>query len=157
LTAVANNDRVPHFEVAKNPSDFSGVSPKLTIEVSKALNFTIDYSTDTAHRKMLKAKFNITHDFTLMLISLRFLRVQNISAFTTTPVTHIDIIVLVSRYKPYSAFEKILMPFDEEVWILLISTLLFLGILGIVVKLVIRRSGISLSREYRNISYLHSL
>jgi predicted membrane channel-forming protein YqfA (hemolysin III family) len=90
----------------------------------------------------------------LMLISMRFLRVQNLSAITTTPVSHIDIIVLVSRFKPYTSFEKILMPFDEEVWVWLISTLMFLGVFGIVVKLMLRRFN---NLVFKDISILHSL
>jgi hypothetical protein len=53
----------------------------------------------------------------------RNLQLQRVSSLSTSDrYTTVDEIILVSRFEPYSMFEKIFLPFEIEVWLWLIGT-----------------------------------
>lgn len=59
-------------------------------------------------------------------------------SYATFPFTCVDTVVLVSKPELYSQFEKNILPFQYEVWILLISTLVFAAVVITLMKFTAR-------------------
>jgi hypothetical protein len=97
--------------------------------ISRSLNYTYrmwiavkneSTSLNDFERELTKA----IRDFRLEISSYRRnLQLQRTSLLSTSDrYTTVDEIILVSRFEPYSMFEKIFLPFEVEVWLWLIGT-----------------------------------
>jgi hypothetical protein len=101
--------------------------------ISKRLNYTYNYNPyfleeSAAYNESLKS------DFALFSTSYHKLRTINLNGKLTWPHTSVDTVVLFSRFKPYTQYEKIFLPFDTEVWYCLIGMLLFFASVIILLK-----------------------
>jgi hypothetical protein len=115
----------------------TGYGPKLIEEISRSLNFSFIYNPhtmvkDSEGNYIGNIYRNLNCDFDIIPSSMRRISAVKARNFITTHFfTTVDEIILISRYAPYSMFEKIFMPFEGEVWIwlglsLLISVLVIL-------------------------------
>jgi hypothetical protein len=115
---------------------FSGYLLKFNEVISKSLNYAYSYEpvkvidTDAAFGTdyLKELSFNDNISFRIDVSSHR--KNQNNlrpSTFSLTQrYTTVDEIILISRFKPYSMYDKIFMPFEIEVWQWLVGTLLTL-------------------------------
>ena len=102
-----------------------GIGPKTIETISKHLNFTLKY--DPFHGDKSLIGQNLPFDLQLMMASMRQRSgVKNGGVFTF-PFHKIDGIFMISRNGPYTPFEKNFIPFEAEVWLWLIATLLFIA------------------------------
>jgi hypothetical protein len=99
---------------------------KVNNEVSKALNFTIFYNVYDK-KEDEKPNNSLITDYILTSSSMR--RVYSIAGTqsTTAAISYVDLIIIAAQFEPYTAFGKIFIPFDDDVWFWLIGTLIFTG------------------------------
>jgi hypothetical protein len=122
-------------------------------EVSKALNFAIIY--DTYHKKKGKEKDNsLTTDYTLTSTSIRRTYAIGGSLTSTAAISYVDFIFIATQSIPYTAFEKIFLPFEDDVWFWLIGTLIFVGSMIVVMRFALR---IMMESRHRAVSLLQVL
>lgn len=109
----------------------TGYGPKIIETISKSLNFTIKYDVFPKEKSLGNKK--LTPDFSTAITSLRQRSQTKNGGVVTFPFTQVDLIFLVSRFAPYTSFQKNFLPFEVEVWHWLIATLLFIAtIIGII-------------------------
>jgi hypothetical protein len=88
--------------------------------ISKSLNYTSDFIYYNQDQNKTDAKLE---DFELHADSMRKIKARNSSLYTTSRYTTVDEIFLIARPHPYTQFEKVFLPFEDEVWWWLIATL----------------------------------
>jgi hypothetical protein len=125
------------------PTAYRGYITKFNEIMSKKMNFTFKYNP----LKIIPAedpRFLYTMDFdetffqigmfqiNYELHSFRHLtkHVWNSMFTITKPFTQIEVVVLISRFKPYTMWEKVFLPFDAEVWWWLIGSLITLAVIS---------------------------
>lgn len=117
---------------------FFGYAVDFMDELSQPLNFSLSYNGyHGATRKMLNASMG--YDYLLTSKPQRkFYALKISNYFFTDYFTTNDELILTSRFKPYTQFEKLFLPFDEEVWHWLLVTL----VVSIVVIVAIKACGV---------------
>jgi hypothetical protein len=124
---------IRHQRVLSLPS-----SALVHLEIEKSLNFkSIIVDIDLKHSR--------EHDFIMALFSPRIIPALQRKGHKFSLTSHClitDYVFIVSRFAPYSFFEKALLPFDPEVWYWLIS---FVAV-GLLVIIVVS----FMSRKVRN-------
>jgi hypothetical protein len=114
----------------------SGYILKFNEVISKSLNYTYSYTpimlndTDASYGADYSRELNYNTNISFRLdVSHHRKNKNNMRPSTlalTDRYTTVDEIILISRFKPYSMYEKIFMPFEIEVWQWLVGTLVFL-------------------------------
>lgn len=104
-------------------------------ELAHYQNFTIHYTTLSFATRQWSNE-SLKWDYIVFTSSLReiFYKKRH-ELHITTPFTTADRLILISRFKPYTQFEKLILPFDEEVWHWLIVALITAMVTIFVVKL----------------------
>jgi hypothetical protein len=98
---------------------YKGYGPLFNFEISKNLNYKYVYNFFNALKRNISTDF----DFQIFGTSWRAINLEKNHSFSTSQFTTIDDIILISRFKPHTPFEKIFLPFEVEVWYWLIGTL----------------------------------
>jgi hypothetical protein len=121
----------------------SGYILKLHKTIRTALNYTfrmfIAVKNESTSLDVIEYQLkNPSRDFRIEISSYR--RNLQLKRFTTLSMTDryttVDEIILVSRFKPYSMFDKIFMPFEVEVWIGLVGTVVIFLLVSVVTSLL---------------------
>jgi hypothetical protein len=123
------------FDADKNATNFRGYLTKISEIISQKLNFSFIYQPNKLNflmspnkqNKVLETfnyQFLIKNDLRYELSSVQELSQENANAYTVTKeITHVDNVILISRFKPYSLIEKLVISFEPEVWYWLIGSL----------------------------------
>jgi hypothetical protein len=132
---------VHHMNASGFHVKVTGYMLELNRIIAKSLNYTSmmtlsvknDSTSLNSHEDQMK---NVHRDFRFEISSNR--RNQQLQRVTTLTMTDryttVDEIVLVSRFKPYSMFDKMFMPFEDEVWFWLVATLVAFLLVSAVVS-----------------------
>jgi hypothetical protein len=99
---------------------YTGYAAVFNEIISKSLNYTSDFIYYNQDQNKTDAKLE---DFELHADSMRKIKARKSPLYTTRSYTVVDEIFLISRPHPYTQFEKVFMPFEDEVWWWLIATL----------------------------------
>lgn len=108
----------------ENTSDavFEGYAIDFNLELAHYLQFTLWFNS-FGIIDMTESSKPLPEDYVIFVSSLRKMHsIENSEYFITEPFTTLDDVIIVSRFKPYSQFEKFILPFDMEVWHWLIAT-----------------------------------
>ena len=103
----------------------TGYAPKIIETISKYLNFTIKY--DVYHQGESLTGEKLAPDFKVAKASFRTLQIRKNRIALTFPFNEIDVIFIISRFAPYTPFQKNFLPFEAAVWYWLIATLAFVA------------------------------
>ena len=132
--------------------NFRGYGTTLINEIGKSLNFKCNYIPHQI-QKMSRNPLNKSHiDIFIFASSQRHVEAlksvnllrntYEISSqiYSTQAFTVVDMIVVTSKPAPYTQFEKVLLPFESEVWFWIIITVALAVLVIIVVKLCPKNS-----------------
>jgi hypothetical protein len=127
------------FNAERNATTFRGYVIKFNEIISEKMNFTFKCNPV----KMVvsdnpKVFYDIAYKVTGIgamiyeVYSFRHLTKHEWNSFftVTKPYTKVDVIVLISRFKPYSMREKVVLPFQPAVWWWLIGSLITLAVIS---------------------------
>ena len=113
--------------------EVQGYAPLFIEEMSKSLNFTYIFnpysgSTRKYYNKSLECEFG------MLVSSMRRLNSFKTNGVITYPHNTNDEIILISRFHPYTQLDKIILPFEYEIWVCFIGTILCALTIIVVVK-----------------------
>ena len=103
------------FDEKRKFSYLIGYAPKIIQEIGKSLNFTVEFNLLFRDTKIQTYKMKKS-DMNLYVTSVRRINARKRPGTTTFPFVVVDYIFRVSRFKPYSFFQKIFLPFEIDVW-----------------------------------------
>lgn len=92
--------------------------------VADKLNISVFYQSYNWNEKIYSNK-TLIQDYQLGCISLRKLQTAGVrTVWVTESFTTTDDIIVISKFKPYNQLQKLILPFDREVWHWLAATFL---------------------------------
>jgi hypothetical protein len=153
LFVEANRNHQPFvlmYREGKRLPEILGSFVKVNNEVSKALNFTIVYNDN----KQKKVEEPLTNDYSLYRNSIRRIYATGSGHVATAAISYVDFIIILAHFEPYTAFEKIFIPFDDDVWFWLIGTLIFIGSMIFAIRFAPRNLRSFMQRRGRAVSVL---
>lgn len=157
LNQCSINITAPHPQSLALKLEFDGNKPKLVGYVTKfneiisrKLNFTFKYKTSVqrfhsfiarvapkSQAQVQRINKNPFKSLKLYEVTtyIKYFASQNPGILLSKPYWQVDQIILVSRFKPYTILEKVILPFEAEVWYWLIGTLLAIAVICCIVLL----------------------
>jgi hypothetical protein len=131
----------------ENTTTYRGYVTKLNDIISKKLNFSFVFNPTkkiddylNLEQLVIYEKFNKSlkySDLQYEISSFRKSKIEGSFALLSTTwssrITTVDEVILVARFKPYTALEKVFLPFQDEVWYWLIGTLGFIVSISVVI------------------------
>lgn len=138
LTIEISVPQEPAFEctITKyNTCDFSGYGIEIVKIISKALNFSVHFK--PLNHFQSDRPFNDTSNIhsTLRVLPMRMLKVFGSKVFTSS-FTSLNEVLLISKSKQYTPYEKLFLPFETEVWTWLIITFAVAVLAIVILRLV---------------------
>lgn len=126
------------FNKSGKPINVKGYGTVFNDVISKYLNYTYFYNPARKLNAYIYKLYNksLKVDFRIEADSFRSIMVDTKSlTYVTDHYTTVDEIILISRFKPYSIFDKIFLPFEDDVWFWLLGTMSILIFASLVISL----------------------
>lgn len=120
----------------------SGYGIDFLEELARSLNFSLILEYYYNNLKLTNRSLPLNMDFYYHVQSYRRITTFSEIISVTHHITTDDNIVLISRFKPYDQFDKLILPFDDEVWFCLIVTL----VIAVITIIVVRFASIKVQR-----------
>lgn len=104
-----------------------GYIPKIIEEISKNLNYSVQYN--PCHRNGSFFYPSMPLDVLASAQIIRIMHAFGKEIISTHPIAENSLIIITSRFPFYTHFEKVFMPFENEVWNWLIGILIFKAVM----------------------------
>lgn len=123
VAVVIESEPSVKLDISRTTADmpegvYWGYAFTLHLELAAHLNFTPKY------KSLRSSSQNVKGDYHLCAAQLRRNYLSTRDVTITNLFTTSDELILVSRFKPYSQFDKFVMPFDAETWHWLCATII---------------------------------
>lgn len=122
----------PEVFLSKGQKDkVTGYAPRIYREIGKALNYTFFLISVKKKTKDGEIRYG---DFFMILTSMRQRSSRGSPGITTFPIAVTNFILQVSRFQPYTYYDKMIMPFETRVWLWIFTCLVIYYTLNFVMR-----------------------